>query len=126
MLLLQLFELLLQIGQAWRQSTIGFVGRRLLQRLDPALCSVLVGPRPVLFRIEGPLLRECLQRAMIVLQLEHAIAPHSKWRKNLTADRMAAPSSRMTGDVHRAAIGNMRLCRGAQWVVECERVAAPD
>ena len=43
-------------------------------RLLPALGGVLLGPRPPLFRIEDPLLGEALQRAVKLLEIEHAIA----------------------------------------------------
>jgi len=59
---------------AHRQGAVGLVARRLLLRLLPALGGVLLGPRPPLFRIEDPLLGEALQRAVKLLEIEHAIA----------------------------------------------------
>src|SRR6202162_2851693 len=60
--------------QSRQQLTIGLVAHRLFLHLLPALGGVLLGPWPVLLGIEDLLLGEIFQRAVILLQIEDAIA----------------------------------------------------
>src|SRR5580692_11434767 len=70
----QLTELLLERRQARHQLAISLVADRLFLHLLPALGGVLLGPWPALLRIEDLLLGEIFQRAVILLQIEDAIA----------------------------------------------------
>src|ERR1700723_232675 len=72
--LFHLGELLFELRQARHQRTIGFVLLRLLLHLLPAFGSIQLGPRPVRCRIKDVLLGQVLQRPVVFVEIENAIA----------------------------------------------------
>ena len=62
------------LGQMRDEPAIPAIVGRLLLHHVPARDGVLFVPRPPGFGIEGPLLRQALQRAVILFEIEDAVA----------------------------------------------------